>query len=327
MAKAAYSVALVPTKIEILKPAEPAEGRRRRVRQCLRDGEFPDGMTLRGFLRDFLEAHIGTATVNTDQLSGFRVASLSPETPNARILSGYVETGKYGFESELVDVNDTTRTKRRERTDCEFIPFFFAADFENGRDGAILLTEQFGPYSPKAILLEQLREHVRGVLPDHKVRTETIVSDDIVKAVLSKHVKAIRFHYDQVPPDVADNLDENVSGHIEREGLMEVSFKSRNGVFPEWGFEFLNNVRRTGLTINDATSTDMKVDMEVDGRIKTVNVGNLESYNTSFIVDSQEDVQENGHPGEERMLSEAADAFSICRRALGWPARRIRGRM
>ena len=319
--KSAYSVGLVPTKIQIFQPVDAAEGRRKREQRSLRDGDFPGRESFYNFIRSFFEAHLGTAIMNAENLSGFRVAKLNPDTPATKVLWGYVETGKYGFESELVNVNDTSKIKKRERTDCELIPFFFEVDF-NHRDGcAILLTEQFGPYSPKGILLEQLRGHVTDMLPRHTIKTETIVSDEIVQQVLSKHVKALRFQYDRVPSDIADSIGNGTDGHIEREGVMEVSIKSRNGVFPEWGFEFLNNVRRTGLTIQDMTSTEMKVDMEVDGRIKTVNIGNLDSFNTSFVVDTREGVQENGHPSEEQMLSTAQEALLICRRALGWPIR------
>lgn len=291
----------------------------------LRDGEFPKGISFRDFMSDFFDVHLGSGNIALGDNSGFRVADFEHGVSGSCDFYGHVEAGRFGFESQLVNVEDPTKTKKREVSDCELIPFFFAMDFEAGRDCAILLTEQFGQYSPKGILLEQFRIHVEKRLPEHRISTETIVSEDVVREVLNNHVKALRFHYDRVPSDVADGIDGDNAGHIEREGVMELVIRSKNGAFPEWGYRFLHNVRRTGLTIYDATSTSLKVDMNVDGRTKTVTIGDLDSFNSSFLVDSRDDVEQNGHPSVEKMLLEAEDAFNICRKAIGWPQKAKNG--
>ena len=326
--KTTFSVSLVPTRIQIQKPQPNKEKGKQKAPELVKDGEFPKDGTFYTFLNDFFKSHLGKPSVSPDDRSGFRVAKLPPKMQSSTIktlparIQGCLETGKFGFESELWNV-ETKKTKRREAADCELIPFFFAVDFEPGQDAAILLTEQFGPYSPRGILLERLRSFVETKMEGHKLVTEVIVSEDIVRQVLSKHVKALRFHYERVPPDLADCIDKDKDHHIERDGIMEVAIKAKRGVFPDWGFEFLHNVRRTGLTILDEPSTELKVDMVVDGKTKTVNMGDLDKFNTSFVVDSIEEVQQNGHPTDERMAAEANDAFSICRKALGWPSAKV----
>lgn len=325
---ATYSVSLVPTRIRIRKSGAHSAKRRGQAEAGVADGGFPGGESFRDFMRGFFGSHLGTATMDIDNQSGFRVSdSADGGAMVDGLFYGHVETGRFGFESELVDVTDTRRTKKRERTDCELIPFFFAMDFEPGMDCAILLTEQFGPYSPKGILLDRLRGHVEKLMPGHGVETETIVSEEVVKEVLAKRVKALRFQYQRVPPDMADSIDSDGSGHIEREGVMEIVIKSRNGVFGEWGFKLLDKVRQTGLTVSDETSTNLKVEMEYDGRTKTVDIGDFGSFNTSFPVDSREEVEANGHPATDRMLAEARDVLDICRKTLGWRTRTGHGNM
>ena len=327
--KAPFSVSLVPTRIRIQKPeSKNAKGRNGSL--YAKDGDFPKKQSFKRFMEKFFMSHLGNVDVSDDNRSGFRVAQLTDKEPTTGhsdfdgCIYGFVESGKYGFESELMNV-ETKKTKRREANDCELIPFFIAMDFEIGKDSAILLTEQFGPYSPKGILIERLRAFIEDKMKEHKLVTETIVSEDIVHQVLSKHVKALRFHYERVPPDIADSIDQTEGRHIERDGVMELAIKARHGSFPEWGFEFLHNVRRTGLTIFDQPSSELKVDMVVDGKMKTVNVGELDSFNTSFVVDTREVVQQNGHPSLARMLEEAKEAFVICRTALGWKPRKRQG--
>ena len=322
--KTTFSVSLVPTRIQIQKPLNfNAKGKQRKP-EFVKDGELPNGGSFKVILHDFFKKHLGKALVSADSRSGFRVSDLFPDKlpsndeQQAFLMYGHVETGKFGFESELINV-ETKKSKHRESTDCELIPFFFAMDFQTGEDAVILVTEQFGPYSPKGILLERLRAFVQDKLEGYKLTTEIIVSDEIVRHVLSQHVKALRFQYEKVPSDLADSIDRNKDHHIEHEGEMEVVIKAKHGAFLEWGFEFLNNVKRTGLTISDEKSTSLKVDMVVDGKQKTVNLDSPDSFNTSFIVDSIEEVQQNGHPTDERMLSESKDALFICRKALGWP--------
>ena len=314
----AFSVSLVPTRVKIQRPDCDSHPRRN-TRAFLRDGDFPERSSFREFMIGFFSSFLNSGNIAFDDSSGFRVADL--DHSGSRVLFGHVEAGKFGFESQFVNVEDTTKTKKREVSDCELLPFFFAMDFEPEKDCAILLTEQFGQYSPKGILMDQLRAYVAKILQGHRLSSETIVSEDVVRKVLDQHVKALRFHYDRVPSDVADGIDGDDAGHIEREGVMEVVIKSRNGVFPEWGYTFLNNVRQTGLTICDEHSTGLKVDMSVDGRTKTVNLGDLDGFNSSFLVDSRDDVEQNGHPSTERMRLEAEDAFVVCRKAIGWPKR------
>lgn len=326
--KTTFSVSLVPTRIQIRKPQPEETKRKRRKPEFVKDGEFPEDGSFRSFMHAFFTKFLGHAEVSEDNRSGFRVAQLTPKEISSeqkeQWIHGCVESGKFGFESELVNVK-TKKSKRRETTDCELIPFFFAMDFEPGQAAAILLTEQFGPYSPKGIMLEHLRAFVESRMEGHKLEPEIIVSEEIVRQVLSKHVKALRFHYERVPPDIADSIDASKDHHIERDGVMEVAIKAKRGKFPDWGFEFLHNVRRTGLTIFTEKSTELKVDMVVDGKTKTVNIGDLNSFNTSFVVDSIQEVQQNGHPTDKQMLEEAKDAFVICRKALGWTTNETNG--
>lgn len=275
----------------------------------------------------FLKFYQSNPSVDQDSFSGFKVLTLHPEggpTPQAaasQSISGHVESGKYGIESTLVNVNNFNRIKRREKTDCEFIPFFFLMDFEPQKDSVILLTEQYGNYSPKGIFLDRLQQYVAMKLsPNHKVETETIVSEEVVKELLGKHVKALRFHFARVPADVADDLGND--RHIVQNGEMEVRIKAKNGSFPSCVWHLLQKQRRTGISIGEETSDKVKVEIEVErGRTKTVDIGNLAAFRMSFPIAEREDVQGNGHPSDNQMLEEAKDVLNLCRKVLGWRVR------
>lgn len=320
--RAPLSVSIIPTQLQIRAPLDSSKKRRSQPRY-LRDGDFPHNETFRAFMHDFLLEFKRNPSIMEDTFSGFCVDRLEPEllseSPKTGWLwiDGYVKSGSFGFESELVDIRNSEKRKKRETTDCELIPFFFLLDFEPKQDSVILLTEQFGNYGVRGAFLDRLQRYIDQRLPPgHKVETGTIVNEETVKEMLSKRVRAIRFQFTRVASDVADSLGNDE--HIVKNGVMELRIRAKSGFFDHFDWDSLKEKERIGLTIGDVTSEDLKVDIEIDGKKKTVNIGNLDSFHTSFPVEDREDVQINGHPPFDRMVSEAKDAIHFCRKVLGW---------
>lgn len=326
MKRLPVSVSLVPSRIQIREKLEGGRGHR-----FLCDGDFRNGESFSAFMHAFLKFYQSQPSVDQETFSGFKVVKLktmevktvegaTPRTSVAQSISGQVESGKYGIESTLVNVHNFNKIKQRERTDCEFIPFFFLMDFEPKQNSVILLTEQYGHYSPKGVLLDRLQQYVAMRLsPKHKVVSETIVSEEVFKKVLRQRIKALRFHFQRVPADVADDLGND--RHIVQNGEMEVYIKAKNGRFPSWGWNLLQEKRRTGISIGTETSDEMKVEIDMEcGKTKTVDIGNLAAFRMSFPIAARDDMQENGHPSDDQMLEEAKDVLKLCRKVLGWRA-------
>lgn len=320
--KTPFSVSIIPTQLQIRAPLDSPK-KRKKSTLYLRDGDFPGKVTFRQFMHEFLLEFKRHPSMVADTFSGFCVDRLEPAAWTKSLgtdvlwIYGYVKSGSFGFESELVDIRDSNKRKKRESTDCELIPFFFLLDFETGKDSAILLTEQFGSYSAKGPFLNRLQSYVdRRLPPGHKVETSTIVNEEAVKTMLSKRVRAIRFQFARVASDIADSLGNDE--HIVKNGVMELTIRAKSGLFPNIDWNLLQEKKKLGLTISDTTSEEMKVDIKVEGRTKTVNIGNLDSFHTSFPIEDRETVQVNGHPSFEQMVLESKDIIQFCREVLGW---------
>ena len=320
------SVSLVPTRLSIRKRKSSRPKDSNTAPECFRDGEFPGKQTFREFIHDFLLEFKEHPSMVEDTFSGFRVdrivpADLRKERNPAPLprLHGRLSSGRFGFESDLVDIRDRTKVKKRERTDCELIPFFYLFEFMEGADCTILLTEQFGVYSPKTTLIERLQQYVDARLPDGgEVETETIVNERVVKKLLKNKIRALRFYFTKVAADIADDLGNDTFSC--EDGTMELVVKPNRKRKFLFDWSQMDEWRRRGITVKDVKSEGMKVDVEIDGKTKAVDIGNLDSFRASFPVVDKAEVEENGHPSEEQMLLEANEALPLCREVLGWPS-------
>lgn len=307
MAAPTNTVSIIPNFIKIRSAGTMEE------KNYLRDGDFPGGQSYRDFIRGFLKS-IRTAHLLVERNAGIRVDTVVAAEPEK--LYGILKAGKYGFEAILENI-ETKATKTRDLKDCEYIPFFYLFEFKDNQASAILLMEQFGPYSARTSFMDLLRKHIADTLPGHVLEHGTLVDTDYVKDSVKENIKAFRFIWHTIPADVADDIfDEDAQ---EDEGKMELAFKPKNG--GSWGRPSWFNWEDThtrGLKITSTPYDEMKVDVEIKGKKKTIRVEQLSCFKMSFDVTSSVRIGKDGHPTAASMLNESGDIIDMAKRILGW---------
>jgi hypothetical protein len=311
MAVTGNTVSITPYCVRIYRKEAGGE------KKYLRDGELPGGATLQGFVDGFLGS-LRETRIMDERKAGIRIQE-EIRHDNAPLLMTYgnLHAGKYGFEAVLENI-ETSARKKRELLDCEYMPFFYAFAFKPKQPAAILLIEQFGVYSALGHLLKLLGDYVGERMPGCAIEHGTIVDEKYVKESVKKSVKAFRFIWRSVPKDLADNiLDDDAE---DSEGTMELAVRPRRGAawpvsqWVSWG----GRSRCAGVTVYGQPFDDLKIDVEIRGKKRTLAVDKLSCFRMSFDVTLKVKFGADGHPTRGSMLGQAKEIAEIARKTLGW---------
>lgn len=221
-----------------------------------------------------------------------------------RSVKGKVETGEYGYETELLDVRRNEVSYRRQLEDAEMLPFYFLIHIPVDADEGLVVLQRFKQYGIRSVLLRDFRRYVDGRWPDLTIEMNPLVPEALVTEYLRRgRIKKIRFVRFRIPADIADALDGG--GHEEREGRAElvISAKRRQGL-PLVGLvnRFLGGEREVRNLIELESFPqyeDVKVEVEFGRSHKTIDLSALHKVRAYQDVTEAVRVGPDGHPSYE----------------------------
>ncbi len=79
-----------------------------------------------------------------------------------RQIRGIIETGEYGFESEIIDTKKGTLKYKRAVEDAELLPFYFLISLPKGKDKGIIILQRFGQFGISKILRDSLNQFLKN---------------------------------------------------------------------------------------------------------------------------------------------------------------------
>lgn len=103
-------------------------------------------------------------------------------------ITAIAKTGEYGVEAEIVDSNDTSKTKTMSSSEAPVLPFGFAIYFNPSKDTAVLITQSSGRNSIASVIKCHLRNMVKNI--DNKLCAEikNVVPHSLLKKLLNHDV-------------------------------------------------------------------------------------------------------------------------------------------
>jgi len=275
---------------------------------------LPNNTTLQDHICAYLtDRHTQKSVLNAIQ-SAIRV---DQHRASGNSVEGVIKCGDYGFSADLENLH-TGRQFHRGIDDCEYLPFFFRFLFKNGQNEAIVLLQRFGVHGIKTILENDCADFIEARVPDSRLSIHPIVSVEYIRRYLGGGIKRIRYVKFSVPADVADDI--GVDDHIENNASMELSIKakkSRNLEIPDWmraGQISLSNA----IEISGVQYDDVKLEIDIDGIKKTVDLADLRKFNMSLDVTEDVQIGNDGHPTFEGMQQAADGVMDMIKRAIRW---------
>lgn len=235
------------------------------------DGE---GSDLLDFLHDVL-TEIENETLDQKELQ--QAMSVTKLEKRSRILTGIIETGDYGRENNIINVNTKKTVYRRKKQDAEMWPFYFFIDIPEGAEDGLLILQRTGHFGIKNLLHWVLETALTEKFPDLKLRFSHLVDQDEMAEIVRGRVQKISFVRMSIPSDVADSYDR---GHAEVKGSVELVIRARKGsALPmnSWLSAILRGRRHSGVFALDDNEQfsyeNVKAEVKFGHSSRTIDVG------------------------------------------------------
>jgi hypothetical protein len=240
-----------------------------------------------------------------------------PDSPN-RVLEGILETGEYGYEAELIDVdaNPPKPTHRRRASEAELLPFYFRLDVPQQADQGFLILQRFGNLGIKAAMEDALVQFFAGT--PYLVELHPLVPEKVIeKWTHAMKVRRLRLVSFKVPQTITRAFQLGDSEEV----YSELVIRARKGhTFPlparlrnknGEGFvevqEMQEEIKELRRRLKGIFAPDtLKVEVSVAGRTRTLDMtdpGNLVAYHD--VTEAVSPLGRNGHPDWEKIREEA----------------------
>ena len=275
---------------------------------------LPGGATLQMHIEGYIQSRQADKSVIAERQSVIRTEE--PEVSSS-VVQGIIKCGDYGYAADLENL-DSGDQFQRGINDCEYLPFYYRFEFKNGQDEAIVLLQKFGSRAIKTVLEEDLKTYFEAAVPDAGLSLNPIVSEDYVLKVLGGGIKQLKYIKFYVPADIADDI--GMDDHIQEDATMELVIKARRNAFlsiPDWMRTGVGAKSNT-IEISGVEYDDVKLQVDIDGRKKTVDLSDLRKFNMSLDISDSVALGSNGHPTYESLKYAAEETVLLIRKAIKW---------
>ncbi len=230
---------------------------------------------------------------------------------DSRLLNGIVETGEYGYESDLKNKDTGVISYTRKIDEAEMLPFYFLISVPKNAHEAILILQRFRQFGIRKYLLNDFNNYFASKYANFGIEINPLVPETLIQQYLDNgKVFKIRFIRNGVHEDLADAYDEQ--GEIELEGYTELVVSAkRNSRIP-----LLNTIRECLkgnkqlnklVEIHDFDYDNVKVELVVNKKHRTINLGSLQRIRSNYDVTNLVKINQNGHPSFESIDSVGRD--------------------
>lgn len=237
------------------------------------------------------------------------------------LVRGIVETGEFGYEADLRDVETTNLTYKRTTNDAEMMPFYFLAYLPFNLDEGVLILQRRAQYGIRTVFLQDFADYFRQHYPGIAVEINPLLPDQLIREFLQDgRLTKLRFVRFSIPSDITDAYEGG--GHVEQSGQMELVIKAgRNQSIPlvDRIRDVIDGDRKVKelIELKDFDYDTVKVELEVGGSRRTVDLSKTFKLRAYYDITSELEIDPSGHPRFASIDRIASDLLQNLRKALG----------
>ncbi|MDR3625483.1 MAG: hypothetical protein P4L45_01540 [Ignavibacteriaceae bacterium] len=165
--------------------------------------------------------------VDNDQTKTLQFSSIKLHKDiQGRVLSGIIECGEYGIESDIKDTITGAEKYHKQVTDTDSMPFYFLVKIPENHDKAILILQRTGIHGIHTIFRRHFEEYIKNIAEDITVEFNTLVSKDLANTFIEKGgIREIALRKYNMPADIASKL--GLKNHKEDSIVAEIKFSAQ----------------------------------------------------------------------------------------------------
>jgi hypothetical protein len=228
---------------------------------------------------------------------------------DSRQINGVIETGEYGYESEIIDNLDGSLKYSRKTSDAEMMPFYFLMSLPVDKDKGIVVLERFGLLGISKVFRNSLNQFLKSKNPDLILEFNPLVPTDTVSEFLDKgNVTKLIFRKFGIPSDLSNYFD--TSNNETSEGYVEfriVAKRKHNLPVKNYLLNFFSS-KQSGsrlMEINNIEYDRVKVEVKLGKDTRTIDLSNFNTFRPYYDVSSEVRLGKNGHPDFDSINSVA----------------------
>ena len=259
---------------------------------------FADGADLFDVLRDYLQS---LTTVSYDQPNK-KLIKLRPHLrARNRILTGIIETGEWGYASQLQNVTNGRITHRRGTEEAENFPFYFLFSIPPDSDRGVVILERFGNRGIRTQLLNDLEANFSARFGDLRVRINPIAPGSLIDQYTGRggRVTGIRLIQFQVPDDIADLFGNRAAAvdEVYTEYIVHAKAGRELPLYPRIR-EVLEGRRQASHLVEIAgiDPSIIKLTVDFQGKQRTFDLGNVDKIRAWYDITNEVRTGRDGHP-------------------------------
>lgn len=256
--------------------------------------------TFRAYLNDLkLSASLDPADQRMMRVASLRVSG--------RTMRGIIETGEYGYESELYDITTDAVSHRRQNTEAEMLPFYFLVSLPTDVNEGIVILQRFRQFGIRNMLLGDFLPYFTKAHPNYRVEFNPLTYENLLNEYLDGgQLKAIRLVKFDMPDDIATAFE--LQDHLEEEAYVELVVRSRKNrslavlekikeAFRGGGRRYLEEDEWNRLIeIPDFEYNVIKAELEINGKRKVIDLTNPYRLRSYYDITDDVEIGDNGHP-------------------------------
>jgi hypothetical protein len=261
--------------------------------------QFNGSANLLKVLHDFISGQLGTDVTFAHKQRVMRYTAIDPISHDSFVAS--IQTGEYGFTSDIYDTASQTSAHLRSRTEAEMLPFFLYAYFPHGKTKGVLVFQRFKQFGVRGYFMDEVYKLFTSRFPGYSLKLAKAVPAAILAEILGKgQVKVFRFVKYQASSDICDamsQLDQDAST-TEVEYVVKARRNSYFGLLDPLKNEFAKAVPdfKSIVEIPNFDYDTIRVDVDIAGRRRSVDLGKLSKISANVDITDDVDIDVSGHP-------------------------------
>jgi hypothetical protein len=242
----------------------------------------------------------------------------------ARTICGVIETGEYGSESKLRDVETQEIVYKKKIKEAAMLPFYFLVDLPEGSEDGILVLQRTGMFGIRKILAAVIDFWFDEKFPDFGFRLHPLAEPGDLEKYKEGQVETVRFIGYDIPGDIADALS---TANKKFDGHVELVITARRGSF----LNVRDRIRRyfnkevelnkfIALKETKFKYQDVKLKTKVGRSKRTVSLADLKLLRSYYDITDEVAIDPaTGHPSFDSIDRLAKDLAGRIKRSLGIP--------
>ncbi len=289
-------------------------------RQHGRSNEITSNFRQEDDLIDFLKTQLSTLQARVSKNdSEKQVMQVTKLQVSDREIEGVIETGYYGTETKIWDLEKGVLAFSKRKIHSELLPFYFLFSLPEAKDQGLLLVQRTGTMGIRKVLEMSLAPKFISTFEDYRLSFSPLIPEAVLEKYTgpNSQLKELVFIRHGMGSDIVDVL----GASAKTQGKMQLSIRLREAgkfAIQKTVSKFLNGERELQnlIELKDETRflyDNVKMVVVVDGKEKTVNLGNPKQFRAAYDA-SHVKLDPSGHPRFSSMSSEAKSIMDLARK-------------